>query len=737
MNIFSRFSEDAKLLLSLSYKEAQEMNSSYVGSEHFLLAIIANKFLLDDDTYAGLGLEYSNFKQNLKNISKPDTSFTGVKGYTTRALNAFNRANDATKATNSVINVEEIMFAILEDKDSYAYICAKKLNPEIDSMIDKRRKSRIEETSKDEKKSDSPLKGYGQFLTDAVLENRYENIFIRENETKRIVNILARRFKNNPCLIGDPGVGKTAIVEGLAKYLVSNESVLKQKRIFRLDIASVVSGTKFRGEFEKRFQDILDAIKLSTDTILFIDDLAISMKAGAAEGSIDMSNILKNYMERGEIQLITTAGYDDYKKIIEKDKAFTRRLEIVQINEPSFDETKSILGTVIQVLVGHYAMDIDADVLDAVIPLSKRYLTERFLPDIAIDLLDEAFACKTVEGDKSSLCVDDVRRALSRMTGIPFENLSYANFNNLTDLDSKLRSRVIGQIHAIETITKAIKRGRLGIKDANKPIGSFLFLGNTGVGKTELSKVLAESMFNKDAFIRFDMSEFMEKHSVAKLIGSPPGYVGYEEGGLLTDKVRRSQYSLVLFDEIEKAHPDVYNLLLQILDEGHLMDSRGNKVDFKNTIIIMTSNVGTEQLKKNRAGFTAHSTVADEGETHAIIIESLKKHFRPEFLNRLDEIVIFNTLSNDDILEITKLKLNQFSEKIKKLDINLDYDEQSVSLLAAAGTDKEYGARHLNRTITNLVEDPFADLILALGSDFKNKTLFLDGKDGRVKLSIR
>jgi ATP-dependent Clp protease ATP-binding subunit ClpC len=735
MNIFSKFSDESKLLLSLSYQEAQKLNSSYVGSEHFILAVLLNKNLLSDEILTKLDLDYDKMNEQIRLVAPKYVDFAGVKGYTNRTLNAFNRAFDLVKKSDKLVEVDDIILSILQDKDSYAFICASTINPKIGEIVEKEIKDRNPKEEKIEKEKEQFYKQFGTDMTQLVLENRFEHILVRDNEIKRILNILARRYKNNPCIVGDSGVGKTALVEGLAKYLVENETALKNKKIFRIDMASVVSGTKYRGEFEKRLKDILDSLRNVNDTILFIDDLAISIKAGAAEGSIDTSTILKNYMEKGGIQVITTTSFEDYKKIAEKDKGFHRRLEYIFVNEPSFEENVNILQTIVSDLKDHYKLEIEKGVIELCISLSKRYLAEKSLPDISIDLIDQTFASKIINKDTSPVNELDLRTTLSSMSGIPIENLSYADFSNLSDLEIRIKSKIIGQEEAINKIVKAIKRGRLGIKDNNKPIGSFLFLGNTGIGKTELSKVLATELYNRESFIVFDMTEFMEKHAVSKLIGSPPGYVGYEEGGLLTDKVRRYPYSLILFDEVEKAHPDIYNILLQILDEGHLTDSKGNKVDFKNTIIVMTSNIGTSELKKNRVGFLNGTTFADYSQTESILTDSLKKHFRPEFLNRLDEVVIFNNLTSEDIKEITRIKLNDFVQKVKRLNVQFTFTDECIDFISREGTNPEYGARYLNRTITKLVEDPFSDIMIN-GSYESSKKILGSIKEQKVVLSM-
>ena len=661
------------------------------------------------------------------------------------------------------------------------------------------------EGSESKKKNDisgaPTLSSYGRDLTAAAREGKLDPIIGRDREMERVIQILSRRQKNNPCLIGEPGVGKTAVVEGLAQKIVDGNvpENLKDRTVVTLDIAGMLAGAKYRGEFEERLKSVMEEVTKNPSIILFIDEFHTLVGAGGAEGAIDAANILKPALSRGEIQVIGATTISEYRKHIEKDAALERRFQSVMVGEPTSDEALEILKGLRGKYEAHHKLKISDEALKAAVSLSVRYISDRYLPDKAIDLIDEAASklrissltsppdIKDIEtklseiiknkeeavksqdyetaaklrdeeketrerldeqkknwekarGDESlTVTESDIAEIVTSWTGIPVQKLMQEESEKLLNLDSILHQRVIGQNDAVDAVARAIRRGRMGLKNPKRPIGSFIFLGPTGVGKTELAKTLADVMFgDENAMIRIDMSEYMEKHSVSKLIGSPPGYVGFEEGGQLTEKIRRRPYSVVLFDEIEKAHPDVFNILLQILEDGILTDSQGRRVDFKNTIIIMTSNVGAEALSARRGtlGFSAEtekSEGAEEKDTSKeAALAALRATFRPEFLNRLDEIIVFNRLSENDIEEITKIMLRELTKRIGELGVEISFDDEAVKFLAKEGFDPVYGARPLRRAITRKVEDTFSGEMLEGRIKAGDKVL-VTAKDGEIR----
>ena len=620
----------------------------------------------------------------------------------------------------------------------------------------------------------------------------------RENEITRVIQILSRRTKNNPCLIGEPGVGKTAIIEGLAQNIVSGNvpDTLKNKRIYTLDISGMVAGAKYRGDFEERIKKCLKEVKKAGDIILFIDEIHTIVGAGAAEGAIDASNILKPILARGEIQIIGATTIKEYRQYIEKDSALDRRFQIIMIEEPKVEDAIKIISGLRDKYEAHHNVKITDEAIEAAVKLSGRYIHDRFLPDKAIDLIDEAAskvkielytepntikkqekrlievskekeeavraqdfekAAKLRDIEKqeqvkleeqkqtwesennktiTTITKNDIEEVISRSTGIPIQKLNQTENEKLKNLAEELSKKVVGQKKAIDAISKAIKRSRIGLKDPNRPIGSFLFLGPTGVGKTKLSKALAESLFGEEnAMIRLDMSEFMESHSTAKIIGAPPGYVGYEEQGGLTEKVRRKPYSLILFDEIEKAHPDVLNLLLQILEDGILTDSHGRTVDFKNTVIIMTSNIGARLItEKKTLGFKQDDLKSDTVEVNKDVMAELKKQLKPEFINRIDEIIVFNKLGREELKQIVDLMLEETLEKLEKRNINVKVEDKIKDLIVDKGTDFVYGARPLRRAMQNILEDKIAEEILD-GNIKPNKKAVIKAEDDKIVIS--
>ena len=646
------------------------------------------------------------------------------------------------------------------------------------------------------------LNQYGTDLTKKATEGKLDPVIGRKDEIQRVIQILSRRTKNNPCLIGEPGVGKTAVAEGLAEKIIAEDvpEMLKNKRVVSLDIASMVAGAKYRGDFEERIKKCLEEVKKAGDVILFIDEVHTIVGAGSAEGAVDAANILKPLLARGEVQVIGATTLNEYRKYIEKDSALERRFSPVTVGEPTSEETIEILKGIRDRYEAHHNVKITDEAIKAAVELSTRYINDRFLPDKAIDLVDEAAsrvkmrtytqpdtlkkleeeisamnkekddAIKVQDFEKAAglrdkinvekeklqkekekweskntksittLTEEDIAEVVASWTGVPVKKLTQTENEKLRNLEQTLHQRVIGQNEAVDAVAKAIRRGRVGLKDPNRPIGSFLFLGPTGVGKTELSKALAESLFgNEDAMIRIDMSEYMEGHSVSKLIGSPPGYVGFDEGGQLTEKIRRKPYSVILFDEIEKAHPDVMNMLLQILDDGRLTDAQGRTVNFKNTVIIMTSNIGARLITdKTTLGFSAGEKKEESQKEYETIkkdvMGELKKQFRPEFINRIDEIIVFHKLNDEDIKQIIDIMLNQVTKRMAEKSYKFEIDNSVKELIAKKGVDTNYGARPLKRAIQNILEDKIAEEILD-GNIKPNKKAVIKAEDDKIVIS--
>ncbi len=776
------------------------MGHTYIGSEHLLYALAC-----EEDSAASKVLEkYGVTPENVRSLIE-EMAGTGSPSYVT--------ATDMTPRTKKIIEgsayesmrygqgyigTEHLLLALLNESDCVAVRMLGELgadpsaikNDIVDFLGEVGASSGVSaddapKGGKSGKKSDikgaPTLSNYGRDLTAMAKEGKIDPIIGRDKETERVIQILSRRTKNNPCLIGEPGVGKTAVVEGLAQKIVDGSvpETLKDKTIVALDIPSMIAGAKYRGEFEERMKSVMDEVQKNPNIILFIDEIHTIIGAGAAEGAVDAANILKPALARGEMQVIGATTISEYRAHIEKDAALERRFQSVMVNEPTAEESVQILMGLRDKYEAHHKLKITDEAIEAAVSLSKRYITDRFLPDKAIDLVDEAASririsaftspeslkdmeeeLKTISHDKEeaisaqnferaarlrddekklreeyeekksewqrdnnnashAVTANDIADVVTQWTGIPVSKLMEGESEKLLNLEKILRERVIGQDKAIEVISKAIRRGRMGLKNPNRPIGSFIFVGPTGVGKTELTKALADVMFgDPNAMIRLDMSEYMEKHSVSKLIGSPPGYVGYEEAGQLTEKIRRHPYSVVLFDEIEKAHPDVFNIMLQVLEDGVLTDSQGRKVDFKNTIIIMTSNAGASALTDNRAklGFSepekSEAAEDERKKTEEIIMNALKATFRPEFLNRVDDIVIFNKLSHEDICKIAELMLGEVKKRVSDVGIELDFDPSVAELVAKEGFDPVYGARPLRRAIVHMVEDTFSGEML-------------------------
>lgn len=782
---FTNFTQKANDVLNLAIKAAENFGHNYVGTEHILTG------LLKEGT--GVGALILNEKgitldkiENLieQNIGIGNPTRLSPQDFTPRAKRIIEISFQIARGMlNSFVGTEHILIALLKESDSSAVKFLNSLNFNEEILLDdvgaslgkSESQFRGAQTKSRKGKSSTPtLDEFGKDLTELAGQGKIDPVIGRDKEIERVIQILSRRTKNNPCLIGEPGVGKTAIAEGLALKIVKDEvpELLSGKKIVSLDLTSMVAGTKYRGDFEERIKKAMTEVKNAGNVILFIDEVHTIMGAGAAEGAVDAANILKPSLARGEIQVIGATTIDEYRKNIEKDAALERRFQSVLVGEPTEEEAVEILKGLRDKYEAHHKVKITDEAIDNAVKMSSRYIADRFLPDKAIDLIDEAASrvrlkaftappnlkemeleIKRLNEEKASAVrsqdyeaaakirdrekelqtllddekdkwknssshdvkqveVEDIADIVSQWSGIPVTQLTKEESERLLNMEQLLHERIVGQDKAVSAVAKAIRRGRVGLKNPNRPLGSFIFLGPTGVGKTELCKTLAETMFgNEDAIIKLDMSEYMEKHTVSKLIGSPPGYVGFDEGGQLTEKIRRKPYSVVLFDEIEKAHTDVFNMLLQILEDGVLTDSQGRKVSFKNSIIIMTSNVGASKIVDRKAslGFGGNS---ENDNIEALVTADLKKTFKPEFLNRIDEIIVFNQLEQKDIEEIAKRMLASLKKRVADLEIQLDFTDGAVTAIAEAGFDKVYGARPLRRAIQQKIEDPLSELIL-------------------------
>ena len=811
----NRFTAKAQNVLNNALRIAAALGHTYIGSEHLLLSLAAEGEGVAAKLLAARGVTPDDIQRVLVETAGQGTMShvtpTDMTPRTKRILEA--SAVESEKCGQNYIGTEHLLLALLSERDSVAVQILEELGISADDLKNdviaflndspaagKREKGARENGEAKGVLAKTPsLANYGRDLTEMARTGKLDPIIGRDTETERVIQILSRRQKNNPCLIGEPGVGKTAVVEGLAEKIV-NGSVpenLKNKSIVTLDVAGMIAGAKYRGEFEERLKSIMEEVRKNSDIILFIDEIHTIVGAGAAEGAVDAANILKPALARGEMQVIGATTIAEYRAHIEKDAALERRFQSVMVGEPTPEESVAILKGLRDKYEAHHKLKISDEAIEAAVNLSKRYIADRFLPDKAIDLVDEAASklrisahtspeglketeqriatlkrekeeaisaqdfekaaklrdeeknaeeayqkAKTeweneVKGQALTVTATDIADVVTQWTGIPVSRLMEEESERLLHLEELLGKRVIGQDAAVSAVAKAIRRGRMGLKDPKRPIGSFIFLGPTGVGKTELTKALAELLFgDPNAMIRLDMSEYMEKHSVSKLIGSPPGYVGYEEGGQLTEKIRRRPYSVVLFDEIEKAHPDVFNILLQVLEDGVLTDSQGRKVDFKNTILIMTSNVGASALTGPAKGTLGFSEKPEEENTekvaHDRVMDALKATFRPEFLNRIDDIIIFNRLTEEDIKKIAHLMLSEVGARIHDLGIEITFDDSVAALMAKEGFDAVYGARPLRRAIVRLVEDPFSGEMLEGKIKAGDKVNAVE-KDGKVE----
>ena len=801
-----KFSESARNAIENAEHIAISLGHNYVGSEHILYG------MADSES----GIAYNILKK--QNISKQDIllkirEIFGEKTITINRTDGFTPKTkilieEAYEETSKVylrnIGTEQMLLAILKNKENMAYKILLELKFDISKAYDEIIKIIMteEEFNKEKKLNtkkntkNNSLSQYGTDLNKLALEGKIDSVIGRNKEIDRLIQILSRRNKNNPCLIGEPGVGKTAIVEGLAKKIVEQDvpEMLKNKKIFTLDLTLIIAGAKYRGDFEERLKKCLNEVRNSEDIILFIDEIHTIVGAGAAEGAIDAANILKPILARGEIQLIGATTIDEYRKYIEKDAALERRFSPIIVEEPSKEETKKILLGIKDKYENHHNVKIGNDIIDEIVELSSRYINDRYMPDKAIDLLDEASSkirmktftipekLKIKENkiqeiikkkneainsqefeiaakyrdeeinarneyaieeekwrndnikEKVKLEKEDIRSVISNLTKIPVSKITEDENNSLVNLEKNLRRKVIGQDEAIKSIASAIKRSRVGINDPNKPLCSFLFLGPTGVGKTEISKALAYNLFgDENSIIKLDMSEYMEAHSVSKIIGSPPGYVGFEEEGKLTKKVRSNPYSIILIDEVEKAHSDVLNIFLQILDEGILTDSTGRNINFKNTIIIMTSNIGASKITENRSlGFGNTSSNEDNKKT---VMSELKKEFKPEFINRIDEIIVFNKLRKEDIVGIIDIMIKELEERLKDKNIKIELTKEFKKYIVENEIDLNYGARELKRKLQEIVENKIAEKIINNELKQDNKiTFYIDNNKKRVSI---
>ncbi len=787
---FTGFTQKANTALNDAIESAENLGHTYIGSEHLLVGLLGSEGSVAQIALSNRGVTASAVENMLKTTVGIGTpTVLSPNEFTPRSKQIIESAIAAARSMNhSYVGTEHILIAIAKDTGSFAMSILEKFGVSANDLINEITKNvssahtSSNDKTKQNKKSDTPtIEQFGRDLTDLARQGKIDPVIGRHTEINRVIQILCRRTKNNPCLIGEPGVGKTAIAEGLALKIATDEvpELLRGKRIISLDLTGMVAGTKYRGDFEERIKAAIDEVIKAGDVILFIDEVHTLMGAGSAEGAVDAANILKPSLARGEMQVIGATTLEEYRKNIEKDSALERRFQPIVVGEPTEAEAIEILKGLHDKYEAHHNVKIPDEAIEAAVHLSSRYITDRYLPDKAIDLIDEAASkirlraftppenikeleekIKSVADEKAAavnsqnfelaaklrdeekelqnkldetkgnwsrkncemkgeVTPEDIAAVVSEWTHIPVVQLTREESERLLNLEDEMHRRLVGQNKAVSAIAKAIRRGRVGLKDPNRPTGSFIFLGPTGVGKTELCKTLASTMFgDENALIRLDMSEYMEKHTVSRMVGSPPGYVGYDEGGQLTEKVRRKPYSVVLFDEIEKAHPDVFNMLLQILDDGVLTDSQGRKVNFKNTVIIMTSNVGAKLISGSgrSLGFSAENNggALSDSKIHDAVMGELKKLFRPEFLNRVDDIIVFEQLKQDDIKEIALRMLETLRKRTLSLGIEIEFDDSAITKISQEGFDPVYGARPLRRAIQSKIEDPLSEKMLDL-----------------------
>ena len=804
MAMFGRFTEKAQKAILLAQEEAKRLRHNYVGTEHILLGLLAVTEGVAAQSLNNMGVNLENARNEVIKLVGQGDYEADIMGFTPRTKRLFELSFlEARNLGHNYVGTEHILLGLLEESEGVAVLVLKKLGVDIqkleENILDMLADNQYKGTSTQEggSKATPNLDKYSIDLTKAAIDGKIDPVIGRAKEIERVIQILSRRTKNNPVLIGEPGVGKTAIAEGLAQKIVEGEvpEIIKDKRVVTLDLPGMLAGAKYRGEFEERLKAVMNELHEDGSIILFIDELHTIIGAGAAEGAIDASNILKPVLARGDLQVIGATTIDEYRKHIEKDSALERRFQPIMVEEPTVEDTIKILEGLRDRYEAHHRVEISDEAIKAAAELSSRYITDRFLPDKAIDLIDEAGSMiriqsyvapdglkdleekleelsqekeeaintqnyekaakirdlekkikEELEEEKSNwekekqrsnmvLGYDDIAKVVSNWTGIPVSKMTTEESERLLNLEEILHEKVIGQNQAVEAVSNAVRRARVGLKDPQKPVGTFIFVGPTGVGKTYLAKALAETLFgDEEAMIRIDMSEYMEKHSVSRLVGSPPGYIGHDEGGQLTEAVRRKPYSVVLFDEVEKAHPDVFNILLQILDDGRLTDSKGRTVDFKNTVIVMTSNVGATSLRKqNVLGFSAVGNEEKEEyeKMKETIMEELRKTFRPEFLNRIDEVIVFHSLMEEQVKEIVEIMVKDLEKRMRKLNINIRVTNDTIDYISNKGFDPVYGARPLERTITKMIEDQLAEEILK-GSVSKNDNIVIDFKEDKL-----
>lgn len=783
--MFNRFTQRAQKVLQLAQEEAIRLKHEAIGTEHILLGLIREGGGIAAKALEAIGVSFDTIETGVETLVGTGSKEVGpIVHYTPRAKKVIELSVDESrKLGHSYIGTEHILLALIREGEGVAArvlnnagVSLNKARQQVLQLLGSNDTANASGQNASATAATPTLDGLARDLTEIAREGTLDPVIGRGKEITRVIEVLARRTKNNPVLIGEPGVGKTAIAEGLALQVVNNEvpEILRDKRVMTLDMGTVVAGTKYRGEFEDRMKKVMEEIRQAGNIILFIDELHTLIGAGGAEGAIDASNILKPSLARGELQCIGATTLDEYRKYIEKDAALERRFQPIQVDEPSVEETVQIITGLRDRYEAHHRVKITNEAIEAAAKMSDRYISDRFLPDKAIDLIDEAgskvrlrsyttppnlrelekkleairseknAAVQSQEFEKaasyrdkeqkmkeelettktewkekqgkteSEVTVNDIAEVVAMWTGIPVARIAETESAKLLNMEEELHKRVIGQKEAVAAISRAIRRARAGLKDPKRPIGSFIFLGPTGVGKTELARALAETMFgDEDSMIRIDMSEYMEKHTTSRLVGSPPGYVGYEEGGQLTEKVRRKPYSVILLDEIEKAHPDVFNILLQVLEDGRLTDSKGRTVDFRNTVIIMTSNVGAQELRKNKyVGFNLQDGEQDYEDMKKKMLEELKKAFRPEFLNRVDEMIVFHSLEKEQLEEIVSLMADELSKRLAEQDIELVLTQKAKLKIADEGYDPEYGARPLRRALQKHVEDRLSEELL-------------------------
>lgn len=815
--MLDNFTQRAKEALELASREASNLGHNLVGSEHILLGLLAEERGIAAQVLRKLGLNIQNLRKVVVEIDGQGQGPAQIIGFSPRTKRIFELSQSEAKSLgNNYVGTEHLLLGLIREGEGIGArilyqigIDANLIRNEILNLLgqgSQQKEKQVYSQATQSSVANTPtLNKFGRDLTKLAQEKALDPVIGRTKEIERIIQILSRRTKNNPVLIGDPGVGKTAVIEGLASKIIAGDvpELLKDKRVVILDLSSMLAGAKYRGEFEERVKKVMEELMLAKDVILFIDEFHTLVGVGGAEGAIDASNILKPALARGELQVIGATTIEEYRKHVEKDPALERRFQPVMIEEPTQEESLEILKGLRDRYEAHHKVKITDEALKAAVELSHRYIADRFLPDKAIDLIDEASSkvrltkytapapIKDLEEKIASLGIEkeeainnqdfekaakirdeekklkeelemtkdewskktnekagvvteqDIANIVSSWTGVPVNKLQEEESQRLLNLEEILHSRVVGQEDAVKAVSKAIRRARVGLKDPGRPIGSFIFLGPTGVGKTELSKALAEVMFgDENAMIRVDMSEYMEKHSVSKLIGSPPGYVGFDDGGQLTEKIRRKPYSVILFDEIEKAHPDVFNILLQLLDDGRLTDSKGRVVDFKNTVVIMTSNAGASSIRKNKTlGFGTYQDEesmekSEYEKMKESVMKEVKTQFRPEFLNRVDDIIVFHSLTEKELGEIVKLMVKSLEARLEEMNIKMELDEAALKRISKEGYDPAFGARPLKRAVQRLLEDKISEEILK-GNISSGRNVIVKAEDEKLIFEVK